>query len=160
MKQITGTSKTIAAIALIALFTTASSFSSKKGGEGFEIFLNSKVVLQQFGSQMNIIKSIELDQRFFDDQLVIRYHHCGQTGKNRSITIRDSQNKILKEWKFANVSAANLAISEATMACNIKDILSLHKNNPGKLSLYYSSLELPAGRLLANIILSDKSSAK
>ncbi|HEY6502341.1 MAG TPA: hypothetical protein VIZ28_00070 [Chitinophagaceae bacterium] len=151
MQQITRRTKAIVAMTFITLSLILSSFSSNKGGEGFEIYLNNKVVLQQFGNQMNTVKSIHLDQRFSNDQLVIKYHHCGQVGKNRSIVIRDAENKTLKEWKFANVSATNL-VSDAAMACKVKDILSLQKNNPGKLSLYYSSNELPKGRLLANIV--------
>ncbi|MEI9808869.1 MAG: hypothetical protein WDO16_13950 [Bacteroidota bacterium] len=160
MKQITIRTKAISLIALLVFSALLSSFSATKGGEGFEIFLNNKLVLQQFGSQMNTIKSIELDQRFTNDQLVIKYHHCGQAGKNRSIAIKDAQNKILKEWKFANVSAANLSVSDAAMACKVKDILSLQKSNPGKLSLYYTSSELPKGKLLATIVTSDMAKAK
>ena len=158
MKQIS--IKIIPAIGLLVMTVLLTSFSSKKGGEGFEIYLNSKLILQQFGNQMNTIKSIQLDNRFPDGQLVIKYHHCGQVGKNRAITIRDEQNKILKEWKFANVSAAGLAISDAAMVCKVKDILSLQKSNPGKLGLYYSSNELPKGRLLATIVTGDLTRAK
>jgi len=141
--------KALAIMAAVAISATLFSFSGKKGGEGFEIFLNSKLVLQQFGSKMDDVKSIELDNRFSNDQLVIKYYHCGQAGKNRSITIRDAQNKILKEWKFADVSTAGLSVSEASMACKVKDILSLHA---GKLNLYYTSAQLPKGRLLAMLV--------
>jgi len=140
--------KAMVILAAVAVATTLSSFSAKKGGEGFEIFLNSKLVLQQFGNQMNNVKSIELDKRFLNDQLVIKYHHCGQVGKDRSITIKDAQNKVLKEWKYANTSTASLA-SDAAMSCKVKDILSLQT---GKLNLYYSSAELPKGRLLATLV--------
>jgi hypothetical protein len=145
--------KALTIMAAVAISATLFSFSGKKGGEGFEIFLNNKLLLQQFGSKTNEIKSIQLDQRFSNDQLVVKYHHCGQVGKNRSITIKDAQNKILKEWKFANVSAAGLSASDAAMAFKVKDILGLH---PGKLNLYYSSTELPKGKLLVTLIVADK----
>lgn len=148
------------AMAVLALLTTFFSFSANKGGEGFEIYLNSKLVLQQFGNQMNTVKNIQLDQRFSDDQLVIKYHHCGQVGKNRSIVIKDAGNNILKEWKFANTSAASLPSSDVAMYCKVKDILSLQKSNPGKLGLYYSSSELPKGRLLANIVTAELAKSK
>lgn len=152
--------KIIPVIALLVMSAVLSSFSVKKGGEGFEIFLNNKLVLQQFGNQMNTVKSIQLDQRFSDDQLVVKYHHCGHVGKNRSIAIKDERNRILKEWKFANVSAAGLTVSDAAMSFRVKDILSLQKNNPGKLNLYYSSAELPKGRLLATIVTAESAKAK
>jgi hypothetical protein len=149
MTKMISNMKAVVILAAVAMVATFSSFSTKKGGEGFEIFLDSKLVLQQFGNQMKTVKSIELDKRFSNDQLVIKYHHCGRIGKDRSITIKDAQNKVLKEWKYANVSTASLT-SDAAMACKVKDILSLH---PGKLNLYYTSAELPNGRLLATLVI-------
>jgi hypothetical protein len=131
------------------------SFSTSKGGEGFEIYLNSKLVLQQFGSQMNTVKSIELDKSVANSQISVKYFHCGKIGKNRSITIKDANNKILKEWKYADASTANLSITDPAMVCKVSDIVSLQKNNPGKLDLYYSSNELPKGRLLAILVLAS-----
>lgn len=130
----------VMAVASIAFF----SFTNKPGGEGFEIYLNNKVVLQQFGSKMDDIKSLLVNQGSAD-QLSIKYHHCGRAGKNRTVTVKDSQNKILKEWKYADVKDAY-----AAMNCNVKDITVLKKQN-GALKLYYSSSELPNGRLLALI---------
>jgi hypothetical protein len=147
MTQIIRKAKAMAMLGIIAAlfsFTTG-------GGEGFEIYLNNRLLVQQFGNQMNNVKSIQLDNRFSNDQLVIKYHHCGHIGKNRNVTVRDEKNKILKEWKFADVAAASLAISDASMVCKVKDILGLQKNNSGKLGLYYSSSELPKGRLLVSI---------
>lgn len=160
MTHIIAKMKAITLLVLVSISGILSSFSEKKGGEGFEIYLNNNLLLQQFGSQMNNVKNILLDNRFSNDQLVIKYYHCGQTGKNRSITVMDGQNKILKEWRFANITAANLTISDAAMTCTVKDILSLQKSSPGKLSLYYSSSELPKGRILANIISGEVGKAK
>ncbi|MBL7745542.1 MAG: hypothetical protein JNN00_18875 [Chitinophagaceae bacterium] len=160
MKKVILTTRSAALLALIAAIALFSSFSANRGGEGFEIYLNSKLVLQQFGSNMNTIKSIQLDQRSANDQLVVKYYHCGHAGKNRSIAIKDARNKILKEWKFTNTSAASLSISDAAMSCKVKDILTIQKTNPGQLSLYYSSDEIPKGRLLANIISGDLAKAK
>ncbi len=135
-------SKGLLVVASIAFF----SFIAKPGGEGFEIYLNNKVVLQQFGSNMDDIKSVRVNGSAATDQLSIKYHHCGKAGKNRTVTIKDSQNKILKEWKFADVKDAY-----ASMNCNVKEITALKKQNTGALKLYYSSSELPNGRLLALI---------
>ena len=133
-------------MAFVAICATLFSFSPKPGGEGFEISLNNKVVLQQFGSQMDAVKSLALNQSTYNDQLTIKYHHCGKVGKNRVVTVKDGQNKILKEWHFADA-----ATPVAAMAVNVKDILSLKKGNSNTLKLYYSSSELPGGRELATI---------
>ncbi|MEO7923024.1 MAG: hypothetical protein ABIR30_05050 [Chitinophagaceae bacterium] len=135
-------SKTMAlALTAIALF----SFSPRPGGEGFEIFLNNKVVLQQYGSDMNTVKSLALAQSSIEDKLTIKYHHCGKVGKNRIVSIRDGQNKTLKEFHYADVSTP-----VAGMVINVKDILSFKKGNR-ILKLYYSSTELPNGRVLATL---------
>jgi len=141
---------------LLFLSFTLFSFSNHRGGEGFEIFLNSKLVLQQFGSQLNNVKSIQLDQNSSNDELTIKYHHCGQVGKNRSITIKDGQNKTLKEWHFADGSKTG-----AAMICKVKDIIGLKKGNGTiTLNLYYSSSELPKGRQLASLVVASANMAK
>jgi hypothetical protein len=156
MQSIISKVKSAKVLALGVLFVTLFSFSAGTGGEGFEIYLNNKLVLQQYGSQMDAVKSLQLDQRFYNDELMVKYHHCGRVGKSRSITIKDSQNKILKEWHFSDAAG-----SDAAMSCKVKDILGLKKGN-GKitLNLYYSSSELPKGRVLASIVLGEPNIAK
>jgi hypothetical protein len=116
-----------------------------KGGEGFEISLNSKVLIQRFNTDINTLNSLQLSQASTDDQLIIKYYHCGKVGKNRMVTIKDGQNNVLKEFHYADVSTAN-----SSMSLPVKNILDLKKNNTD-LQLYYSSSELPNGRLLTNI---------
>jgi len=141
---------------LALIFSLGLQSFTNKGGEGFEIYLNSKLVLQQFGSQLNQVKSLQLDQSSSNDELTIKYHHCGQVGKNRSITIKDGQNKILKEWHFADVSKGG-----AAMTCKVKDIIGLKKGKgPVTLNLYYSSSELPKGRQLASLVVASGNLAK
>ncbi len=115
------------------------------GGEGFEIYLDNKLVLQQFGKEMNTVKTVYLDQRTGNGELAIRYFHCGRAGKNRVVMIKDEQRNVLKEWRFDNVNDAS-----TKMCCNVKEILALPKLKAGKkLNLYYASTEIPGGRLLA-----------
>ncbi len=135
---------------LVAIGATLLSFSSKFGGEGFEISLNGKVVLQRYGGNIDDVKTLQLNQNSPNDQLTIRYHHCGKVGKNRIVSIKDGQNKVVKEWRFADVKE-----TVSPMNCNVKDILSLKKANSSGLKLYYSSTELPNGRLLTSIILGN-----
>jgi len=148
--------KAIKRLAAVALCATLFSFSTGNGGgEGFEIFLNNKLVLQQYGSDMNKVKMLKLDQAADNDQLSIRYHHCGKVGKSRTITIKDGQDKILKQWSFTDVADA-----AARMTCKVKDIRDLQKGKDKTLKLYYSSSELPQGRLLTSIIAGTKNVAK
>ena len=133
-------------LALVAVFTALFSFSHKPGGEGFEIYLNNKVILQQYGSDMNQVKSLQLNQASPDDKLTIKYHHCGRIGKNRVVTIKDGQNNVLKEFRYADA-----ATPVAAMSVPVKDMLNLKKGSSPTLKLYYSSSELPNGRMLASI---------
>lgn len=126
---------------------TLFSFSTLPGGEGFEVYLNNKIIMQRFGNQLNSPQSIQLSDAAANDEITIKYHHCGRVGKNRVLTIKDSQDKVLKEIRFADV---NVPVSG--MSCKVKDIISLKKGNNNILKLYYSSTELPNGRLLASIV--------
>src|SRR5678809_546081 len=71
---------------------TITSYKNNFGGEGFEVYLNDKLVLQQYGEKMNNVKTLELDQSASNGQLAIRYYHCGKPGKSRVVTIKDEQN--------------------------------------------------------------------
>ena len=142
------------AIMLVATATALLSFSSNFGGEGFEISLNGKTLLQQYGKDLNTVKTLQLNQSSPNDKLTIRYYHCGRVGKNRIIAIKDAQDKLVKEWHFADAASA---ISD--MSCPVKDIVGLKKNGSVFLKLYYSSTELPNGRQLVSVIVGNNSMA-
>jgi len=131
-----------------------SAFTPLPGGEGFEIYLNNKLVLQKYNSEMKQIPTLQLDKRNANDQLSVKYHHCGKVGKDRVITVKDEKNKVLRQWHFADVSTVMGA-----MTCNVKEILSLEKLNANQLKLYYASSELPQGRQLVTIEFTEKSYA-
>jgi hypothetical protein len=135
---------------------TISSYKNRFGGEGFEVYLNDKLVLQQYGDKMNIVKTLELDQSEINGQLAIRYYHCGKPGKSRVVTIKDEKNVVLKEWRFGDAKDASARVS-----CNVKEIFALPKFKAGKkVNLYYSATELPNGRLLATLTTSGKAAAQ
>lgn len=132
-------------MALVVISTTLFSFSPVAGGEGFEIYLNNKVVLQRFGNNINTVQSLQLSVASQSDQLSIKYHHCGKIGKDRVVTIKDSQNKVLKEFRYPDATTP-----VAAMKVPVKDIIDLKKGS-STLKLYYTSSELPAGRMLVTI---------
>jgi hypothetical protein len=146
--------KAIKMLGVFGICAMLFSFSSRWGGEGFQIFLNNKVVLQQFGNDMNVIKTLNLEQTTPNDEISVKYHHCGKIGKNRIITIKDEQDKVLKQWKFSNSSEVL-----DPMTCKVKDILGLKNGKRSMLKLYYSSSELVKERQLASISVGAKSIA-
>ena len=155
MLTIISKAKAFKRLAGVALCATLFSFSTGAGGEGFEIYLNNKVVLQQYGNEMNTVKTLNLEQAADNDQLSIMYYHCGRVGKSRTLTIKDAQDKVLKQWNFTDVSDP-----AARMICNVKDIVGLRNSSNKILKLYYSSSELPNGRLLTSIVAGPKNMAK
>ncbi|MBC7873606.1 MAG: hypothetical protein H7Y01_06410 [Ferruginibacter sp.] len=131
-------------IALAVISTALFSFSVNPGGEGFEIYLNNKVMIQQYGSDINKTRSLDLNQTSSTDKLTIKYHHCGRVGKNRVVTIKDGQNKVLKEFHYADA-----VTPVSAMSVQVKELLNLKKGTGTTLNLYYTSSELPNGRMLA-----------
>lgn len=128
-------------------------FTAKAGGESFEIYLNNKLILRQAVSQSLTLQSLQLDKANKDDQLVIYYNHCGATGKDRSIAIKDEKGNIIKEWKFADATGSNKG-----MTIPVKELLQLEKNYAHtSFSLFYSAQQMPKGRTLSALQFSGKS---
>jgi len=143
------------AMMLVATAAALGSFTTNLGGEGFEILLNGKVLLQQFGKDLNVVRKLELSQVSASDKLTIRYHHCGHAGKNRVVTVKDAGDRILKQWRYRD--------SESTageMLCSTQDIIMLKNAGNRVFNIYYSSSELPGGRMLASVFIGDNGVVK
>ena len=138
----------IKAFAIFATIT-AFAFNVAPGGEGFEIYLNNTPVIQQYGADVKIVRTLSLNAQTTGDQLTVKYHHCGKAGQNRIIRVRDEQHRSLLTLDYGNANKPG-----AGMLVNTKEIIKLKK--PGRsLELFYSSNELPGGRTLANIVIAD-----
>ena len=130
------------------------SFSPNPGGEGFEISQGGKILTQKFGNNLEEGKTLQL-QITSTEPLIVKYHHCGRVGNNRVITVKDDQNKLLKEFRYADVKTP-----VPSMAVPLKNILTMKKGGSVSLKLFYSSTELPKGRQLASIITGNAGLAK
>ena len=148
MLQINSKSIAIKTALLFVFWAALFSFTGKFGGDVFEIYLNNKLISQQFVTRHEAVKTLQLDQSVSDAKVIVNYSHCGQTGKDRYIIIKDAQNRIVKKWHFADAVG-----DKKDMSCKVKEILELQKSNGNQFALYYASKELPGGRLLASIIL-------
>lgn len=130
---------------IMATGSTLMSFSPGWGGESFEIYVNDKLVIQQSGSSLNTVKTIKLDPSLQSSQIAVWYYHCGRLGKNRVVTLRDSNEKLLNEWRFDDATGI-----ESKMYCSVEKVLAAISVSAGNaVSLHYSSSELPNGRKLA-----------
>jgi hypothetical protein len=136
----------IKVLALAVLFATTSSFSGTWGGDSYRVYVNNKLVLEQFVHGQKTIPAIALDQRSPNDEVRVFYSHCGKVGHARNLAIRDKSDKVLKQWKFADITSA----SDAPMSCKASEIVNLQKDG-GKLGLHYSAKEMPDWKMLAVI---------
>lgn len=133
---------------LVAVSSFVYSFVTPAGGEGFEIYIDNKMVLQQFNQEMKELKTIQLTAAQSKSMLQVKYYHCGMAGKSRILELKNADQKTIRRWEFDNSEGKNFAITVA-----VKEILdSQQKTSDGAIYLYYSSKEAPQGRLLAGIV--------
>ena len=131
------------------------SFVSPRGGDHYQVYLNKKLIFQEFVSLSTSAKSFQLDRNNYSGEIDVVYSHCGEAGKNRIIKITDADNNLLKQWTFGNGKD-----HKSAMNFQVKEMLLAQKNNPvNKLHLYYLSDQLPKGKLLTSIVLVDRNAA-
>ncbi len=153
MKKYLNPFKLALLLPVAALSFILSSFSSKPGGEGFEVFQNNKLIFQQFGGNMKNVNSLQLNTASSKDQITIKYYHCGRSGKNRHLIIRSADNKDLKNWQFANSSTSE---RDPGMSFQAGDVLALQgKTKKSVLNVYYTSSEIPAGKLIVSLVVNS-----
>jgi hypothetical protein len=134
----------------VFLGMTAFAFGNR-GGDSYEIYLNNKLLVKQFVTQSLALQSLSLSKANDKDHLTIYYKHCGRTGKGRSIALKDGKGKTLRQWQFTDADGA--------MTIAVHDLLSFMNKADGDLSVFYSSQELPKGRLLASLNTGAKGAA-
>lgn len=137
----------------VIVATSLLSFKAPFGGDHFEVYLNNRLIIQQHVAMTKTVSQFNLNEANVNDQLSVKFSHCGQQGTKRHISIRDTKNNVLKDWAFAD------GADNTSMVCKAKDVLALQKKNE-TVHLYYSSAELPNGKLLAKISLGGQSIVK
>lgn len=126
------------------LWAMVSSFTSRPGGEGFEIYADGQLLLQRFGSDVANAQPLALTKHS-NGNLYIKYFHCGKTGTNRVITLKDQHQNVLRAFPYADSKA-----EQGVMRLDIAAIRALVKGNE-PVQLFYSSAELKNGRMLTTI---------
>ena len=130
-------------VSLLAMF----SFTFPFGGDSLEVFLNKKLVFRQFMHTDQSVKTVTINPAAEKQQLEINYRHCGQVGKSRVLALKNLKNQVVQSWNFTDVNA-----KEASMVINVQDIVKGMKKNEERVHLYYTSKEIPGGKLLADIV--------
>jgi hypothetical protein len=146
MKHNTFNQACIKLFTLIMLSLTAFSFTTKFGLDGYEVYLNNKLILKQYVNQPLSLRVLQLDKANESDELRIKYKHCTKKGPGtgRSIVLKDEKGSTLKKWAFADASD-----SDFNMIIPVKELLQMEKKNAHhELSLHYTARELPKGEML------------
>jgi len=128
------------------------SFSIRPGTHRFQVYLDSKLVIEQYVNSKMEAPKLLLDPAENHSQLIVKYSECGRTVTGRVITIKDDNNKILKEWRFDGETSGY----EESMACKVKDITALLPKGRNTLKLYYSSREFPEGQQIAYLVIGSE----
>jgi hypothetical protein len=138
--------KAFGALLLVVSGLAVASFSPPDGGDVFEVYVGDKFQFRQIVHSDKSVKEFVITPADYREMLNIKYSHCGVTGKNRVITLRNAQDKILKRWNFPEARSKN-----SVMACQVSEIVDLQKAGNEKIRLYYSSAELPEGMCLVSL---------
>lgn len=146
-----------AALLLVSLvLVVPMSAFTLRGGEGFEIYLGETRIIQQFLNIDKVVKTVDLSTAASTDDLKVSFNHCGQTGSNRVVSLKD-KSQVLKEWKFTDLKNGGTV----KMNIPVNDIAAIQRNLKGKqLSLFYSSNLMKDGRVLATLTSSTQASLK
>jgi len=121
--------------------------SARGGIDTYVISLNNKVLVRQSLADPLDLKNLPLTEANIKDKLVIQYMQCNapsKVGKNRVITLKNAEGKVVKEWKFRDAEGDN-----SSMVIPVKEILALQKTANSSLSFFYSADGLPKTTKLA-----------
>lgn len=149
MKKIFSFSWVIALMG-VALCAILISFAPMPGAHSVQIYLDSKLVIDQYINFKSDAPKLTLDPTEKYSQLIVKYSECGRTVTGRMLTLKDDHNKVLKDWHYGGASTG---FSES-MSCSVKDIIALKPKGSNTLKLSYSSKDFQEGYPIAYLVIS------
>jgi len=136
--------KPLAIRSLMMLFLAAALFAfSEVGGDSYTIYLGDKLMMEEHVMANRPVRNIAITGENAEDVLRVYYSHCGKTGVERSVSVKDRDKKILKTWSFSD---------DAEMEVPLGDLVGA-AGNANMLQLVYTSREIRDGKVLAGITL-------
>jgi len=130
------------------------STSTGSGAHSVQIYLDSKLIIEQYIDSRTATPKLVLDPSEKYNQLIVKYNECGRTVSGRKITLKDDHNKVLKDWAFEGQATG----FKESMTCSVKEILALKPKGSNTLKLFYSSTDFPDGSQIASVVIGDKTS--
>lgn len=140
-------------MAMLFACIVLTSFVTLPGSDSFEVYLDNELIMQEYiyGQRKNT--PVKLDKNS-NTKMAVHFNHCGVTGTSRVLSLHDQDNKVLKEWQFADVNPS----LKDPMPIAVKDLATVA--NGGNTILYYKSTELSKPVAIAPIKWIDKSTAR
>ncbi|WP_276088967.1 hypothetical protein [Pedobacter sp. JY14-1] len=140
-------SRAVTLCTFISLAIGILGFTTRYGLDGYEVYLNDKLVLKQYVNQVHNLRVLPLQKAKETEQLHVVYKHCQREngpGTGRSIALKTEEGTTLRKWEFAEAKNG-----DTRMTIALKDLIQLQKKNTGhQLSLFYSSRELDKAEML------------
>ncbi len=147
----------IHSLAAVVLCAILFSFSAApgSGAHSAKVYLDSKLMVDQYlDFHKTAAPKLILDPAEKYNQLIVKYSECGRTVTGRKLTLKDNNNKVLKDWSFEGSSTG----FNEPMTCQVNDIVALKPKGSNTLKLYYSSNDFPEGQQVVYVVIGDKSS--
>ena len=142
--------KMFAAIASVALC----SFAFVPGGASYEVFLNRERVIQDHLYGRKEAPTLPLNMNTAQDELSVTFSNCGKIDTARKISLKNEQNKTLKEWSFSDSPDI-----KNQMVIRVSEITGF-RNQYSTAKLVYSSRELPDAIHLVTLQLANTTAQK
>jgi hypothetical protein len=126
-----------AGLASTAICLMLSAFTSPRGGYGYTIHVNSKLAGEYYLTSTHQTPTLTISDADMKGIVGVYFNEC-------KLSLRSADQKILKEWSFANSIEKHDAMEFA-----IKDASSVLAS--GKVGLYYVSERVGKPQLLAHL---------
>lgn len=137
--------KIVMVLALCAMLSAFAPF----GAHNFQVFLDDTKVADQYVDRNSIIPKITIDPAENYKKLVVKYNECNRPVTTRTMTLKDNDDKVLKEINFEGTSRG----LENPMSLDVKDIVGLKPKSSSTMKLYYSSNDFRQGQLVATLVI-------
>lgn len=124
--------KLFAAIATVALC----SFDFVPGDASYEVYLNNERVINEHLHGQKETPTLPLNMSTAQDELSVTFSNCGKIDTGRKISLKDEQDKTLKEWSFPDSPDI-----KNKMVIRVSEIIGFRQQH-SRAKLVYSSREL------------------
>lgn len=130
-----------------------SAFAMFPGGDRYEVFLDNELIIKEHVYGQRKDSPLPIDQHA-NATVTVSYSHCGVTGTSRTLSLRDESQRLIREWKFADVSPS----IEDPMTIQVKEMVAA-ASGKSNISLYYQSKEVVKAVKIAPVQWVNKSTA-